>query len=904
LAFGPTGETDVKIGLGERWEDAARRFPRGWSPDFIALTPAYAVVPPAIWTAPVPIVVFAVDWNLLWHQYRALVPHCELVLTDGAGVRAVTAEFATPALPLLLYGCGLDDCETGPETVRDLDVVFVGNLNPNVQAERMPWLARLCRLPNRRVLIRTGVHGAPYRALLRRARIVFNRSIRGECNMRVFEATAAGALLFQEAENLETPAVFADRQECVYYRDDNLEFLLDHYLDNESERLAIAAAARARVAEFRHDRIIAKFFETLDLDALRARRAARKTTPGPNYRGLELLALPPGRRNDPELTAPLRSSIPNPVADYLLGLVSSPEAAVGLLSRAGAAEPNWIACGLALAEAQAMAGQLPEAVTTARELLERRIDEEAPHLMTTASSYPMQFDAFRVEWEKAGWMHAGHAARELQVKRRLLLWRLHDRLAAWTGSLDSAQQAAAQMPQIGVAQATLGQALLRKGHYAEASPHFRVAASADPFNPFLKDSLIQALRNSGDGVSAAAVSQEWKTIESSCPDIVRRSSSFGNAPPTVPARRHRIVWEGSIRSLHSFAHVNREICTRLVARGHDVILHPIERTGSAGALRLSSDLGACVHKAPNGPIDVWVRHRWPPDLTVPRHGRFVLMQPWEYGSLPTAWVTAAREHAAEVWAYSRAMQKCYIAAGVAPDRVPIVPLGVDSIAFHPRVPPLPLPTRKSFRFLFVGGTIHRKGFDLLLAAYRRGFSASDDVCLVVHDIGGNSFYSNQKSDEVVAAFRAHNGAPELLFLTEPLPPDQLPGLYTACDCLVLPFRGEGFGLPIAEAMACGRPVVVTDDSPARDYTDHSTGYLIPAVRRELAVNRIDSFETIARPWLLEPDLDYLTKTLQTVAHDTKTAREKGRAAAERIHSGWTWEHTVRAVEERLERIVG
>ena len=76
-----------------------------------------------------------------------------------------------------------------------LFVLFVGNLHPAVQRERMPWLARLAGLGDRRrVVIQTGVFGEAYRALLARSRIVFNRSIRGECNLRVFEAAAAGAL--------------------------------------------------------------------------------------------------------------------------------------------------------------------------------------------------------------------------------------------------------------------------------------------------------------------------------------------------------------------------------------------------------------------------------------------------------------------------------------------------------------------------------------------------------------------------------------------------------------------------------------------------------------------------------------------------------------------------------------
>lgn len=53
---------------------------------------------------------------------------------------------------------------------------------------------------------------------------------------------------------------------------------------------------------------------------------------------------------------------------------------------------------------------------------------------------------------------------------------------------------------------------------------------------------------------------------------------------------------------------------------------------------------------------------------------------------------------------------------------------------------LHLPTSKSFRFLFVGGTIRRKGFDRVLNAYLSEFTEDDDVCLVIKDMGADSFY--------------------------------------------------------------------------------------------------------------------------------------------------------------------
>ncbi len=138
--------------------------------------------------------------------------------------------------------------------LRDIDVLFVGNLNTAVQRERAPWLTRLARLGKRwRVQIRTGIFGDPYWRLLSRARIVFHFSARGKVGRRAFEAANAGALIFQEEGNRELPAFFRDRQECVYYHPDDLEELLAYYLEHESERRTLAEAARARARSCRFE---------------------------------------------------------------------------------------------------------------------------------------------------------------------------------------------------------------------------------------------------------------------------------------------------------------------------------------------------------------------------------------------------------------------------------------------------------------------------------------------------------------------------------------------------------------------------------------------------------------------------------------------------------------------------
>ncbi|QEH37741.1 SPBc2 prophage-derived glycosyltransferase SunS [Aquisphaera giovannonii] len=382
--------------------------------------------------------------------------------------------------------------------------------------------------------------------------------------------------------------------------------------------------------------------------------------------------------------------------------------------------------------------------------------------------------------------------------------------------------------------------------------------------------------------------------------FLRKQAAGGvTGPAPVHEGPVRVAWDGEFRGLHSLGLVNRAICSELLARGHDLSLAddgpPTAEEGTSAPLHpgLAERLG---HEPSGGPAQVHVMHRWPPRSDFEPQARRVLMQPWEYGSLPRAWLPLLAA-ADEVWAYSRSVRDAYLRAGMPHGRVHVIPLGVDPEAFRPGVEPLPLPPGPRFRFLFVGGTIFRKGIDVLLDAFPRAFGPEDGVGLVIKDMGVGTFYRGQTAGDKVAALRERGYPVE--YLTRDLAGPELAGLYAACDCLVHPFRGEGFALPVAEAMACGLPVIATAAGPVTDYADDATAYLIPARRCEFSENRVGEFETIARPWLHEPDRDALVDLLRRVAADPQAARRKGAAASERIRGRFTWSHTAEAVERRL-----
>ena len=374
-------------------------------------------------------------------------------------------------------------------------------------------------------------------------------------------------------------------------------------------------------------------------------------------------------------------------------------------------------------------------------------------------------------------------------------------------------------------------------------------------------------------------------------------------PLRIASERPGVVWHGAFFARHSLALVNRELVLALMedARFDIGIVHHGDCSLGLEEDARYARLAEAARVLPQYPV-VTVRHFWPPDFHRPPSDRFVLIQPWEFGSLPKAWVEAIGNAVDEVWVPSLFVREEYLNSGVPGDRVYVVPNGVNTERFHPAVKPITLPTAKQFKFLFVGGTIARKGIDVLLDAYVRAFTSRDDVALVIKDFGANSFYAGQGAGALIAAIQALPGAPEIIYLSDDLTEADLPGLYAACDCLVHPYRGEGFGLPIAEAMACGKPVVVTRYGAALDFANEHNAFLIPATVVRLAEKRVGDLETVDYPYWAEPDREAVAAMLRRIYENPDEARRVGARAAQDIADRHTWRHAAEIAERRLQAL--
>src|SRR5262249_53216336 len=153
----------------------------------------------------------------------------------------------------------------------------------------------------------------------------------------------------------------------------------------------------------------------------------------------------------------------------------------------------------------------------------------------------------------------------------------------------------------------------------------------------------------------------------------------------------------------------------------------------------------------------------------------------------------------------------------------VIPLGVDPDHFNPRIQGHPLTGLYTFLSIFEWG--ERKAPELLLRAFNEEFAASEPVILLVK--AGNQDPEVDVRRHIAAMDLDPAGGRIHFSLNQTIPGYQLGVLYRSADCFVLPTRGEGWGLPVLEAMACGLPVIATDWSAHRDFMTSENAYPLP-----------------------------------------------------------------------------
>lgn len=256
-------------------------------------------------------------------------------------------------------------------------------------------------------------------------------------------------------------------------------------------------------------------------------------------------------------------------------------------------------------------------------------------------------------------------------------------------------------------------------------------------------------------------------------------------------------------------------------------------------------------------------------------------------------------------------QQAFAAAGVS---VPmgIVPEGVDCERFNPDGPRLKqVPER--FTFLFVAQLGYRKGFDLALRAFLELFAGHDDVQLLLRCyLKDGSPADLQEVANLIQLFRQQALGGEQrghVYLLENVPDLHLPALYRSAHVLLAPFRGEGWGLPIVEALASTTPVIATHWGGPTAYLQPGLAQLLPYTLQPIPPDIPELFlgghllQARAEGHLLaEPDVQQLKYAMWAAYENYALYKLQAVQARQHLAAHFRWEQAAEAFIRWVEQL--
>ncbi|MGR4879870.1 glycosyltransferase [Streptomyces sp. LARHCF249] len=207
--------------------------------------------------------------------------------------------------------------------------------------------------------------------------------------------------------------------------------------------------------------------------------------------------------------------------------------------------------------------------------------------------------------------------------------------------------------------------------------------------------------------------------------------------------------------------------------------------------------------------------------------------------------------------------------GIPPDRVDIVPCGVDPDVFTPHGPAAERGPRRH-RLVQLGRLVPRKGAAVSIAA----LAALPDTELVV--VGGPAGDLVDADMEVrrLRAIAQGAGVADRVHFTGAVPSAQVPAVLRSADIVLCPADYEPFGIVPLEAMACGRPVVASAVGGQLDTVmDFVTGRLVPP-----------------------GDPEALAAAVSTLLADPGRRMSCGAAGRQRVLSRYSWASVAEATE--------
>ena len=367
-----------------------------------------------------------------------------------------------------------------------------------------------------------------------------------------------------------------------------------------------------------------------------------------------------------------------------------------------------------------------------------------------------------------------------------------------------------------------------------------------------------------------------------------------------------IEWSGEILAIHGYGVTARRILKPLIEGGATVKLTQDEDYVPEHKRIKDPFWLEQLEKSktlPDPPVKI--SYCIPP-LFKPRQGAInILSSQWETTHFPKEWIPTINR-ADRFWVGTPSLKQSAMNSGVS------VPIGIMNATIDPtewniegEVSNITEIPANAVKFMFIADWIPRKNYEDLIIGYLTAFSGVSDTALVIKTWSNVPGIPGRKNIEETIKHFSNKligiDKPKIYLITDLLPEDQLIALMRGCDVYTSVSHGEGFDLPMVQAMSLGKIIVST---PFLAHGDYLNGDNSLPVRFTMSPV-YDAVAPLYHAYQLwsKPDMwDYINK-LRTAYQMVKSNKHKdmGLKARDTIEKLFSPENNTPLIVEEIEK---